>query len=286
MAKFLRFAAYGLAGILGLLVIAAATVWLISWQKLNADPEARSEHLARPTAAELADAPRRARALGCFGCHGEGLRGHKMFDQPLIGTVWAPNLTHVAQRSTDAELARAIRQGISDEGKPLMIMPSEAYQYLSDEEVAALIAVIRSEARGGGAVPEKSFGPVGRLGLALGRFQTAPALVAKFEREQPISLGEQFEPGRHIAMVNCSMCHGPRLLGKEVRPGSISPDLAIVGAYDLAAFKRLLRTGIPADGHKLELMGEVSRSGLSHLSDKEIEQLHSYLVSRARAVSR
>lgn len=284
MARLLRFAGYGLAGIFCLLLLVAASIWLISSKDLKQAPQARPEHLAQPTAAQLADAPRRARALGCFGCHGEGLRGSKMIDSPILATIWAPNLTEVAARSNDELLARAIRQGISDKSMPLMIMPSEAYQYLSDSDVAALIKVIRSQPRGGPSTPASSFGPIGRLGLVMGKFKTAPMLVAEFARRQPVRLGAQFEPGRHLAMVNCSGCHGAELTGQETRPGENSPDLIIVGAYDGAAFRKLLRTGVPPGGRKLQLMGEVARGDLQHLSDGEIEELHSYLVSRAQAV--
>ena len=109
MAKLFRWLGYGVAAILGLLLIAAAAIWLISWQKLSAAPAPRPEHLAQPTPGQIANAPRMARTLGCFSCHGEGLRGDKMFDKPMIGTVWAPNLTWIASHATDEQLARAIK---------------------------------------------------------------------------------------------------------------------------------------------------------------------------------
>ena len=284
MAKLMRWAAYGVAGVVGLLMVAAAIVWLLSWQQLSSAPRPHPEHLVQPTAAQLADAPRMAHALGCFSCHGEGLRGNKMFDQPIIGRIWAPNLTLMAAHASDDEIGRAIRQGISDEGSPLIVMPAESFQFLSDEEVGALIAMIRALPRGGATAPEPSFGPIGRLGLAMGRFNTAPTLIARFSRQQPIEAGARFEPGRRLAMLNCSSCHGPRLGGQEAAPGEISPDLTIVGAYDLPAFRKLLRTGVPAGGQKLKMMGPTARSDLSHLTDSEIEQLHSYLVARAQAL--
>ena len=285
MAKLLRWVAYGVAGIAGLLLIAAATVWLLSWQKLSDAPKSHPEHLVRPTPAQLADAPRMAHALGCFSCHGDGLQGNKMFDRPMIGTIWAPNLTLTAAHASDDEIARAIRQGISDEGPPLVVMPAESFQFLSDEEVAALIAMIRALPRGGTTTPRPRFGPIGRLGLVIGRFNTAPTLIAKFSQQQPIHLGVRFEPGRRLAMLNCSSCHGPRLGGQEAAPGEISPDLTIVGAYDLPAFRKLLRTGVPASGQKLAMMGPTARSDLRYLTDSQIEQLHSYLVARAQALS-
>ena len=286
MARALRWTGYVVASLIGLLLIAAAAIWLISSQKLNASVTARPERLAQPSAAQLADAERQARTLGCFSCHGEGLRGSKMFDQPMVATVWAPNLTEVAAHATDQQLAAAIRQGISDEGTPLIIMPSEAFQHLSDAQVTAIIAMIRRLPHGGQRTPGNSYGPIGRLGLVMGKFKTAPQLVAEFAKDQPIRVGAQFEDGRRLAMLNCSSCHGPSLKGQEAKPGETSPDLMIAGAYDLAAFKKLLRTGVPAGGKTLPMMGPTARSDLSHLTDSEIESLHGYLTTRAQALSK
>ena len=285
MAKLLRWAVYGLGGILVLVLAAAAAVWLISSQKLNAKAIARPEHLLSPTPVQLADAERNGRILGCFSCHGAGLRGNKMFDEPNVGTIWAPNLTMVAARASDEQLARAIRQGIGVDGRSLFIMSSEVFQHLSDQEVAALIAMIRAQPRGGSQTPRNRYGPIGRLGVVMGKFKTAPALVADYSTLEPPRAGQQYEAGRRLAVLYCSSCHNAELTGKEVKPGETSPDLSIAGAYDPGAFKTLLRTGRPASGKELPLMGRIARSDLSHMTDGEIEQLHSYLVARAQALT-
>jgi cytochrome c553 len=286
MAKLLRWAVYGLGGLIVLLLVAAAAVWLISSQKLNARASARPEHLTQPTPVQLADAERLGRVLGCFSCHGAGLRGNKMFDEPNVGTIWAPDLTLVAAHASDEQLARAIRQGIGTDGRSLFIMPSEIFQHLSDQEVAALIAMVRAQPRGGSETPGNSYGPIGRLGVVMGKFKTAPALVADYSTTEPGRVGQQFEPGRRLAVLYCSSCHNADLSGKEVKPGESSPDLTIAGAYDVPAFKTLLRTGKPASGKNLPLMGPTARSDLSHMTDEEIEQLHAYLVARAQALAR
>jgi len=286
MAKLLRWAVYGLGGLIVLLLVAAAAVWLISSQKLNARASAHPEHLTQPTPVQLADAERLGRVLGCFSCHGAGLRGNKMFDEPNVGTIWAPNLTLVAADASDEQLARAIRQGIGTDGRSLFIMPSEIFQHLSDQEVAALIAMVRAQPRGGSETPGNSYGPIGRLGVVMGKFKTAPALVADYSTTEPGRVGQQFEPGRRLAVLYCSSCHNADLSGKEVKPGESSPDLTIAGAYDVPAFKTLLRTGKPASGKNLPLMGPTARSDLSHMTDEEIEQLHAYLVARAQALAR
>jgi len=286
MAKLLRWAVYGLGGLIVLLLVAAAAVWLISSEKLNARASAHPEHLTQPTPVQLADAERLGRVLGCFSCHGAGLRGNKMFDEPNVGTIWAPNLTLVAAHASDEQLARAIRQGIGTDGRSLFIMQSEVFQSLSDQEVAALIAMVRAQARGGSETPRNSYGPIGRLGVVMGKFKTAPALVADYSTMEPARVGQQFEAGRRLSVLYCSSCHNADLSGKEVKPGESSPDLTIAGAYDLPAFMTLLRTGKPASGKNLPMMGATAKSDLSHMTDHEIEQLHSYLVARAQAVAR
>lgn len=282
MAKVLRWAGYSLASIIGLILVAAALVWIISSIKLNARPQAKREQLVQPTPQQLADAGRMGWTLGCFSCHGKDLRGGKIFDQPLVGTLWAPNLTMAAAHATDQQLAQAIRQGIGVDGRSLFVMPAEAFQHLSDQEVAALIRTIRAAQRGGSPTPPNSYGPLGRLGLVLGKFRTAPDLVAEYSVQEPYPAGPQFEAGRQLSMTRCSGCHGPALAGKEVEPGETSPDLTIVGAYELSAFKELLREGVPAGGQKLRMMGPTARSDLSHLSDAEIGALYDYLRARAQ----
>jgi cytochrome c553 len=287
MKTMLRWAGYALGVLLVLLLVAAAAVWLISSHRLTASVQAKPEHLAQPTQAQLADGERQARALGCFSCHGEGLRGNKMFDEPNVGTIWAPNLTQVAARATDEQLAAAVRQGVSVEGsRPLMIMPAEEFQHLDDQQVSALIAFIRRLPRRGNDVPANVYGPIGRIGLVIGKFKTAPQLVSEYSTSEPIRLGADVEPGRKLATLYCSACHGADLTGKEVQPGESSPDLTIAGAYDLDGFRKLLRTGVPAGGQKLRLMGTAARGELSHLTDAEVAEIHSYLVARAQKSTR
>lgn len=285
MAKVLRWAGYSLASIIGLILVAAAALWIISSIKLNARPQAKHEQLVQPTPQQLADAGRAGWTLGCFSCHGKDLRGGKIFDQPLVGTLWAPNLTLAAARATDQQLAQAIRQGIGVDGRSLFVMPAEAFQHLSDQEVAALIRMIRTAQPGGSPTPANSYGPLGRLGLVMGKFRTAPDLVAEYSTHEPYPAGPQLEAGRQFSMTRCSGCHGPSLAGKEVEPGETSPDLTIAGAYELPAFKKLLREGVPAGGQKLPMMGPTARSDLSHLTDAEIEALYNYLRARAQHTS-
>lgn len=282
MTKLLRWTAYVLGVLLLLALLAAAYVWIASSQKLNAQVVANPERIVAPTPAQLADGPRQLRILGCFSCHGEGLRGKLFFDEPNVASVWAPNLTLIAASATNQQLAQAIRQGISHDGRALFIMPSAQYSRLTDGEVAALISAIRIQPKGGERTPGIRLGPLGRIGIVGGKFKTQPILVEEFSQNIPADLGPQFARGRHFAMTNCAECHGSSFGGEEPKPGLKAPDLSIVGAYDLAAFTKLMRTGVPASGKKLVLMGDVAKSDFSHLTDEEIAAIHAYLVERAQ----
>ena len=285
MAKLLRWVGYLVGALLLLIILAAAYIWIASAQKLNARPEPKPERLIPMEQASLEEGQHLLVTRACAECHGPDLRGTKFLDVPKVATLYAPNLTLVAKQASDQQLAQAIRQGISDEGPPLIIMPSEAFQHLTDQELAALIHMIRAQPRSGATTPEPTLGPIGRLGVATGRFNTAPVQVARYAREEPARVGVQYEGGRRLAALYCSSCHGPSLKGQEAEPGEMSPDLMIAGAYDLAAFKTLLRTGKPASGRNLPMMGPTARSDLSHMTDAEIEQLHAYLVARAQAAT-
>ena len=126
--------------------------------KLSERDPPRPERLATPTAAQLADGPRQLHVLGCVSCHGDMLQGDLFLDEAGIAKIYAPNLTLVAAKASDQQLAQAIRQGIGHDERPLLIMPSEGYQFMTDAEVAALIAAIRTIPKGGRETPAARFG--------------------------------------------------------------------------------------------------------------------------------
>lgn len=281
MAKALRWFGF-LAGLLILVVIlAVAWIWIASSLAMGRTHEGVPEKLLTPTAAQLADAPRQLKILGCISCHGEGLRGDILFSEPNVADVYAPNLTLIAAKASDQQLARAIRQGIGTDGRPLFAMPSAQYARLGDTEVAALIAAIRALPAGGKQVAPINVGPIGRLGLATGKFPSQPEEIERFRADMPAYVGAQFEEGRKLAMVNCAECHGPSFKGGEPKPGLKAPDLVVAGAYDLPEFRRLFRTGVPTGNRKLKMMSDIARRDLSHYTDAEIAAIHAYLQERA-----
>jgi len=287
MGKVLRWLGYLLGLIVLCLILFALWVWFASSRVLGRVHEAAPERLAAPSAAQLADAGRQTRILGCANCHGRGLQGGMMFDAQPFATFWAPNLTELAGRASDQQLAAAIRQGIGQDGRALFIMPSEQYSRLSDQEVAAIVAQIRRVPRSGGPVARVQWGPIGRFALATGGIRPVMAMIEDFRVRQPFDTGPGEAAGRRLAATACAACHGPDLSGMPSNDGGAAPpDLAIAGAYDLAQFRILMRTGRPPGGRDLGMMKEVATRAFSSFSDEEVAQLHAYLRARAQRAAR
>ena len=281
MRKALRWLGIGLGGLLVLLLVAAIVIFAWSEMILRKHYEPAPEALPALSAAERAEGPRVGRVLGCLSCHGDGLKGKVMFDAPGVAKVFAPNITEVAAKASDQQLAAGIRQGIGHDGRGLFIMPSPMYSRLTDKETAALVAWIRTLPPSPGQTRGLSAGPIGRLGLVIGSFKPAPQGVAEYRTQVPIALGPEHEPARHMAATNCAECHGPALMGGSAGPDETAPDLRVAAGYDAAQFRTLMRTGRPPSGKDLGLMTTVAKNDFSHLTDAEIDALHAYLVARA-----
>ena len=145
----------------------------------------------------------------------------------------------------------------------------------------AILAYLRSQPPGGPEQPKSQMGPLARIGIVAGKFRSEATLIEKAREQQPVVAGTSVERGRQIAAVACAECHG---LSLEGGTGALkTPDLSIAAAYDLDAFKRLMRTGVGAGDRELGLMSQVARIRFARLTDDEVEQLQRYLRARAEA---
>ncbi len=105
--------------------------------------------------------------LGCGACHTDGaLIGEPNMDRALAGSrvgiaasnplgdknpgvVYASNITPDTETGiglwSDQQIANAIRAGLGRHfGEPIPVMPWQAYAKISDEDLAAIIAYLRS----------------------------------------------------------------------------------------------------------------------------------------------
>jgi mono/diheme cytochrome c family protein len=278
----------GLAATFALLAL--ATVYLTSEFILReTHPVAPETVRAAAGPSAIAEGRRLGRLYGCQSCHGEDLRGQVYNRDPALVRNYAPNLTRVAARYTDGQLAQAIRQGVRPtDRRALWGMPSATFATVSDAELADVLAFVRSMPVGGGAGPSDRPGLRARVAILRGRSgdgvrgeRSAPELLAAARAQPPADVGPDYAQGRHVAATVCSECHGSDLRGDSREGG---PDLAVAGTYDLDSFRRLLRTGVPISGRGQGVMAEAARKDFHVFSDAEIAALHAYL--RARAAGR
>jgi cytochrome c553 len=220
-----------------------------------------------------------AAVFGCTDCHGDDLRGRPFPHPAPFARVTSANLTIRARRYSDADFARAIRQGLSPDGESVEFMPFNAFAHMSDADVAAIVAHIRALPAGGEDPPAWAVGWKARWQLARGDFAPGVVFGAQSVRLSPRDMGAGTAAGRYLASVACSECHGNDLKGQGPKP----PDLLVAGAYDPADFHRLLKTGVAAGGRDVGMMSAVARKRFSHLTDDEVEAIRLYLVARANA---
>jgi len=220
-----------------------------------------------------------ATILGCYKqCHGVSMKGFEI-GAPYIGHINAPNLTRVVHEYSDPELERLLRRGIKRDGTSVLLMPSQMFAHLSDTDLGAVIAFVRSAPPiEGGVMRGRTLWPLARLGILSGRFQTAADLVDRTaSAPAEVDLSDRMELGRYLAAIACTECHGEDLRG--VAGGT--PSLAIAAAYDDPAFAKLLRTGVPLGDRVLGLMKETSVGRFVDFGDDEIAALRAYLASLA-----
>jgi cytochrome c553 len=118
-------------------------------------------------------------SITCSLCHAVDGSGAVVDDSPMIVSVAGPNLTRgrggIAAVRSDTDLVRAIRRGVRHDGTSLLIMPSEVFTHLSEEDLASLLGYIRQLPAADRDVPTTHFGPMGRALLAFGKLNVLVA---------------------------------------------------------------------------------------------------------------
>ena len=277
MKRVLRWIGIALGSLVALAIVAYAVIYVLSERRLRHVYKVPAATLAIPTdGASITEGRRLATLRGCFGgCHGKEVEGAVMFDQPLIGRVVAPNLTAAVRKYTDPELVDIVRNGVRPDGRSMMIMPAEEFVQLNDEDLGRIIAFLKSVPPVDGPGPSVSLGPLGRIGIAVGKFKTVAELIAE-TIPPPEAAGQQAAQGRYLARTTCAGCHVTDLNG-DSNPDFTSPSLRMVAAYSPESFTQLMRDGIALGGRTLPTMSPWAKQHLSLLTDSEIAALYVYL---------
>jgi mono/diheme cytochrome c family protein len=222
--------------------------------------------------------------MRCLGCHstmhsdslplGGGYLG--ILDDPFHldrATLPFPNLTPAGPLATwsDGEIARAIREGIRNDGRALVFMPSVAYRGLSDEDLVALIAYLRSQP----PVPNR---PARRHinwfgALLVGSGIETPSVQPPITSPVPaVSPSDTLAYGGYLARsLRCRECHGHELRG------SMGPDLhAYAQQYPESLFVRSVQRGRRAtDGSPVN--ERMPTKAFRRLTPNELSALYRWL---------
>lgn len=257
MTRALRWLGMGLAGLVVLVLLLAASAYAVGSSRLGRSYEVQTASLAIPTdSAALARGAHLARINGCVDCHGADLSGTVFVDAPPFRVV-ASNLTSgrggVGSRYSAADFDRAIRHGLRPDGTALFIMPSAAFHGLSDDDAAHLIAYVQSVPPVDNELPPTEFRTLGRI---LSAFAIDPALEVRTApaRASAPAVAPSAEYGAYLASVTCAHCHGQDLRGAQppMADSPPAPDLAGAGRWSFDVFARTLRTGITPDDRQLD----------------------------------
>lgn len=288
--KAFRFLAAALGGLLALALVAAVAVMLNGWILAHRTPANRPRALAvRADSTLLARGEHLART-SCAGCHSPNMQPPLSGSEddflaepgmPPFGHLVGPNLTpggRLAQYS-DAELARAIREGVNREGRPMLIMPSPRFHRLSDRDVAALIAYLRSQPAVERATRPRELTPLAYLVLGAKVFPLSDMPEAPASQGGPAEAATP-EYGEYVvSYLTCQDCHGPDLRGaREGQLAPKGPDLvAVASAHSLAEFEGAMRRGRSArDGHSLD-PSQMPYPVYANASDTEVAAIYALL---------
>jgi mono/diheme cytochrome c family protein len=231
----------------------------------------------RSEAEKVAHGQRLATLLDCTGCHKADLRGQNVTaDEPDYGQMNAPNITLLLAKYTDADFDRLIRHGVPKDKREFWFMPVESFQFLTDSDLAAIIAFLRSHKPAGTQLPPIVKGKGFYEDLKRG-FGNARQQVARYQASGPAEVGAPHERGRMLVRTVCTSCHNGELQGYK----GFTPNLDIAGAYSKPELLHLLTTGQGKTKKNLGMMSDMAREHFSKLTPGEREAMVDYLLARA-----
>lgn len=281
-----------LGSLVGLIIVAGLVLFLIGNARLNKVYSFEPSNLTIPTdEASIANGKHRVESL-CAGCHGPDLSGvDGWFNAPPIGMIDSANLTSgeggASQEFTsDEDWVRAIRHGIDSQGKPLFMPAVSSTAYLSDEDLASIIAYIKSVPPVDHKVKERYFTPMARILLAVGVLGKLPAEEVSHDiHVSAPERGVSAEYGEYLVNTHdCRVCHGPDLNGgpfPDPTITKISPNLTPggeLGFWTEEDFINTIRTGKTPSGHELDPYF-MPWNYISLFYDDELKAVFMYLQS-------
>ena len=282
--RLLKWGGAGAAGVAAVLVSGIVVFMSFGLIKLGT----RTAAVPELTVVGTANQVHRGKAIAdgfCGACHSKtgtltgGRDVGKDFPIP-IGSFVSSNLTPVGQLShwSDGEIFRAIRNGIDAKGHWLIVMSLTNAGKLSDDDILALIAYIRSQPPAGAKTPEPPdhLTPLGLVMLGAGMLPEGKPVMNGVIKAPAKDASAQY--GEYIlSYQDCRECHGFKLTGGvQGQMPPIGPGLSLVKGWTLEGFISTMRTGVDPTGHHLGKA--MPWEPIGKMDDEELAAMYAYLV--------
>jgi mono/diheme cytochrome c family protein len=270
---------------------AAGIVSKLSDRKLHRVVQLPPIQATRPSAdGQLEHGEYLFKTRGCMDCHGADGAGSVVVDDKESGLfVRAPNITSggasPTRSYTDIDWVRTLRHGVKPSGQPLLVMPSEDYARMTDADVSAIVAYVRSlPPADGGAAEIREFPLPIKAAYLFGAIKDAAEKIDHTAPPTQEVADTALARGQYVAQ-GCMGCHGPHLSGGKI-PGTppswppaanltSAPDSAMAHYATLEQFKSMLRTGKRPDGSAVSTV--MPFKALAFMDDTEIDALFAFL---------
>jgi len=274
MRKFLKWFGVISGGLVVVAILLIVVLFFVGSRKVNRTYEVAIATVSVPTdAASIARGKHYVEAVGvCQVCHGQNLAGPVtddcndvpcigFSDDSMFGRIVPANLTSgrggIGGSLTDDDYVRAIRHGIGLDSQALTIMPAEEYNKISDDDLGAIIAYLKTLPPVDNEVGESDLGPLGRtLASFVGGLIPASLIDHEAQRPQSPAVGVTAEYGEYLSGI-CAVCHGDGLSGSRV-PGNDrveAPDITSggeIGTWTKSQFVQTIRSGTTPRGNLLD----------------------------------
>ena len=163
------------------------------------------------------------------------------------------------------------------------MMPARIFFYLSDEDLGALIAYLKTLPPVDNEMPPLTLGPLGRVTLGLGEAPFTMPDVIRIAHDHPRPVAPQpgitKEYGQYLTYV-CTQCHGENFNGQHLEREGLVPNLTPGGEvafWSEEQFIATLRTGVTPGGHQLNDFMPWKYFG--QMTDDELRAVWLYLQS-------
>ena len=287
MKKWLRRVGIVLGVLVGLVLLGLGAAYATTSARL-AETHTAEFHPFAQAGGDPLEGGRLAELYGCTECHGANLGGTLLIDGMPFARVPAPNLTagRAGGALTDEQWEISVRHGVGTDGRALAIMPSPEYVYLSDKDLADIVAWVRTLPAVSDGLPPRALGPVGWVMMSLGQVPLATELMPPGARHAAAVAKDAPTPelGEYLTRL-CTGCHGADLAGAPTgQPGAPpAPNLTPGGnlaGWSVEQFKTAMRTGQTPDGRALD-PAFMPWTAIGKASDTELDAMWTYLSGLA-----